>query len=191
VHFDLGTDDPPAEDRHRHLTDPWSPHAAQKEEHHHDPGGTRVRAAALPWPLRSPRTRRQLVHARLVGVVRTAHVAAKLNAMTISRPCTTALPIRPVAPITAMVIYFSLRSQARWNLAGHQLKYEHLYRCEIEALPELAREAKTFRQVFNHVRPHEALDFHLPIEVHRNPALYPQPKIKETHPSRHESVPGS
>jgi len=69
------------------------------------------------------------------------------------------------------------------------LKYEHLYRTEIETLPDLHREAETYRQVFNHIRPHEALGFYRPIEVHHDPALKPQPKpkITETQPSTDES----
>jgi transposase InsO family protein len=67
------------------------------------------------------------------------------------------------------------------------LKYEHLYRMEIETLSDLAREAEAYRQVFNHIRPHEALDFHRPIEVYRDPPLKPQPKIQNPQPSRQES----
>jgi putative transposase len=67
------------------------------------------------------------------------------------------------------------------------LKYEHLYRTEIETLPDLTREADAYRQVFNHVRPHEALGFYRPIEVHRDPSLTPPTKITETQPSRQES----
>ncbi|MEY9997530.1 putative transposase [Streptomyces sp. V4I8] len=54
------------------------------------------------------------------------------------------------------------------------LKYEHLYRLEIEDLDTLAREAEHYRHVFNHVRPHEALAGHRPIEVYRTPTLHPQ-----------------
>lgn len=46
------------------------------------------------------------------------------------------------------------------------LKYEHLYRLEIDNGQELAREAETYRQVFNHIRPHEALDLQRPAKVH-------------------------
>jgi putative transposase len=69
------------------------------------------------------------------------------------------------------------------------LKYEHLYRTEIETLPDLHREAEAYRQVFNHIRPHEALGFYRPIEVHHDPALKPQPKpkIAEAQPSTDES----
>ncbi|WP_370270869.1 integrase core domain-containing protein [Streptomyces sp. V4I8] len=45
------------------------------------------------------------------------------------------------------------------------LKYEHLYRLEIEDLDTLAREAEHYRHVFNHIRPHQALAGHRPIEI--------------------------
>jgi putative transposase len=67
------------------------------------------------------------------------------------------------------------------------LKYEHLYRHEIEILTDLARETEAYRHVFNHIRPHEALDFHRPIEVHRNPSLKPKPKIQNAQLSAKES----
>ena len=67
------------------------------------------------------------------------------------------------------------------------LKYEHLYRHEIETLADLARQAEAYRHVFNHIRPHEALGLHRPIDVHHNPTLKPQPKIRNTQPSRQES----
>ncbi|MDQ1005710.1 putative transposase [Streptomyces sp. V4I23] len=54
------------------------------------------------------------------------------------------------------------------------LKYEHLYRLEIEDLTMLAREAEHYRHVFNHNRPHEALSGHRPIEVYNDPSLHPQ-----------------
>jgi putative transposase len=60
------------------------------------------------------------------------------------------------------------------------LKYEHLCRNEIETLPDLHCAAEAYRQVFNHVRPHEALGFYRPIEVHRDPSLKPTSKITET-----------
>ncbi|MEU5885196.1 integrase core domain-containing protein [Spirillospora sp. NPDC047279] len=58
--------------------------------------------------------------------------------------------------------------------ASGSLRYEHLYRIEIDDLPALAREAEHYRQVFNHIRPHEALSGHRPIEIHTDPALHPQ-----------------
>ena len=54
------------------------------------------------------------------------------------------------------------------------LKYEHLYRHEIDDLPTLAAEAERYRQVFNHIRPHETLGGHRPIEVYRDRRLHPQ-----------------
>lgn len=54
------------------------------------------------------------------------------------------------------------------------LKYEHLYRLEIEDLTELAREAEAYRHIFNHLRPHEALAGRRPIEVYNDPSLHPQ-----------------
>jgi putative transposase len=59
------------------------------------------------------------------------------------------------------------------------LKYEHLYRLEIDDLPALAREAEAYRQVFNHIRPHEALAGARPIEVNRDPARHPQHSDRE------------
>ncbi|MDQ1005786.1 hypothetical protein QFZ82_000271 [Streptomyces sp. V4I23] len=38
----------------------------------------------------------------------------------------------------------------------------------------LAREAEHYRHVFNHIRPHEALSGHRPIEVYNDPSLHPQ-----------------
>jgi len=69
------------------------------------------------------------------------------------------------------------------------LKYEHLYRMEIETLPDLHREAEAYRQIFNHLRPHEARGFYRPIGIHRDPALQPQPNLKptETQPSAEQS----
>lgn len=66
------------------------------------------------------------------------------------------------------------------------LKYEHLYRQEIETLQDLTHQADAYRHVFNHIRPHEALGLHRPIEVHNNPTLKPQLKITETQPSATE-----
>jgi len=54
------------------------------------------------------------------------------------------------------------------------LKYEHLYRHEIDDLPALAREAERYRQIFNHIRPHETLAGHRPIEIYHDPTLHPQ-----------------
>ena len=63
------------------------------------------------------------------------------------------------------------------------LKYEHLYRIEIETLQDLHREAEAWRQIFNHVRPHETLGLHRPIEVHHDSTLRPSVKIPNPQPS--------
>jgi putative transposase len=67
------------------------------------------------------------------------------------------------------------------------LKYEHLYRHEISTLADLTREAEAYRQVFNHIRPHEALGLHRPAEVHNQPTLKPPTKIQNTQPSSQDS----
>jgi putative transposase len=52
------------------------------------------------------------------------------------------------------------------------LKYEHLYRLEIVNAWMLTEEIESFRQLFNEVRPHEALDFATPLEIYlRDPEL--------------------
>ena len=55
------------------------------------------------------------------------------------------------------------------------LKYEHLYRIHerIATVEDLHREAETYRAVFNEIRPHEALGFHRPAEILRDPSLHP------------------
>lgn len=45
------------------------------------------------------------------------------------------------------------------------LKYEHLYRMEISNGPDVAREAETYRQIFNWERPHESLQMDRPGHV--------------------------
>lgn len=50
------------------------------------------------------------------------------------------------------------------------LKYEHLYRHEISDGPTVAREAEAYRQVFNHIRPHEALGMATPAQHYLTPA---------------------
>jgi putative transposase len=47
------------------------------------------------------------------------------------------------------------------------LKYEHLYRIEVPDGQTLAVEAEAYRQVFNTIRPHEALGMRRPVEVHQ------------------------
>lgn len=46
------------------------------------------------------------------------------------------------------------------------LKYEHLYRIEISDGVDLARASEHYRQIFNTIRPHEALDWARPHDVY-------------------------
>ncbi|MEU5846352.1 integrase core domain-containing protein [Saccharopolyspora shandongensis] len=59
------------------------------------------------------------------------------------------------------------------------LKYEHLYRHEIGDGQALVVEAEHYRQVFNHVRPHEALGFARSVDIHQ--------QDQQTQPSTEES----
>jgi putative transposase len=59
------------------------------------------------------------------------------------------------------------------------LKYEHLYRHEIPDGPALAGEVERFVDVYNTRRPHEALDFQLPIDRYlRPPPVTLEPAIQ-------------
>lgn len=66
------------------------------------------------------------------------------------------------------------------------LKYEHLYRIadQIATLADLHHEAESYRQVFNHIRPHKALAMHRPIQIIHDPQLHPIHNIQTK-----ESVP--
>ncbi len=46
------------------------------------------------------------------------------------------------------------------------LKYEHLYRLEIDDGHQLGQEIETYRQLFNQIRPHEALAMRRPLDVY-------------------------
>jgi transposase InsO family protein len=50
---------------------------------------------------------------------------------------------------------------------NQSLKYEHLYRTEIDQPADLADEVDIFVELYNEVRPHEALDFRRPLDVYR------------------------
>jgi putative transposase len=59
------------------------------------------------------------------------------------------------------------------------LKYEHLYRHEIDDGPVLAAQVERFLDVYNTRRPHEALDFALPIDRYlRPPPITLEPAIQ-------------
>jgi putative transposase len=46
------------------------------------------------------------------------------------------------------------------------LKYEHLYRLEIDDGHQLGQEVEAYRQLFNRVRPHEGIAMRRPLDVH-------------------------
>jgi len=51
---------------------------------------------------------------------------------------------------------------------NRSLKYEHLYQREIDQAATLAEEVEAFLRLYNETRPHEALDFKIPLHVHRS-----------------------
>ena len=48
------------------------------------------------------------------------------------------------------------------------MKYEHLYRHEIDDGHQLGQETESYRQLFNRIRPHEAIGMQRPLDVHLN-----------------------
>jgi len=65
--------------------------------------------------------------------------------------------------------------------AFESLKYERLYRQPISDALDLIREAEEHRLEFNNIRPHEALSWHRPVEVHTRAAdprilTFPEPE---------------
>ena len=67
------------------------------------------------------------------------------------------------------------------------LKYEHLYRHEIDDGHQLGHEAETYRQLYNTVRPHQTLAGRRPLDVHLE-ACNTRPVIKS---NEHETLPHS
>ncbi len=67
------------------------------------------------------------------------------------------------------------------------LKYEHLYRLEIDDGYQLGLEVERYRELFNEVRPHEALAMRRPLDVHLE-ACNDRETIKSTEP---ETLPTS
>jgi transposase InsO family protein len=61
------------------------------------------------------------------------------------------------------------------------LKYEHLYRHEIDDGHDLGHHAETYRQLFNTIRPHQSLAGKRPIEAHLA-ACQTDPTLKLTEP---------
>ena len=64
--------------------------------------------------------------------------------------------------------------------AFQSLKYEHLYRREIDDGHDLAAESEHYRQLFNTVRPHQTLAGRRPLDVHLEACQTPPtPKLSE------------
>lgn len=61
------------------------------------------------------------------------------------------------------------------------LKYEHLYRLEIDDGHQLGVEVETYRQLFNQIRPHEGIDMRRPLEFHLE-AIDDRETIKSNEP---------
>ena len=61
------------------------------------------------------------------------------------------------------------------------LKYEHLYRQEIDDGHTLGVQAESYRQLFNQIRPHEGIGMHRPLEVHLE-AINDNQTIKSNEP---------
>jgi len=69
--------------------------------------------------------------------------------------------------------------------AFQSLKYERLYREPIDDALDLVREAEAYRVEFNTIRPHQALSWNRPIEVHQWPGrprdpTFPEPQTLPT-----------
>jgi len=65
------------------------------------------------------------------------------------------------------------------------LKYEHLYRLEIDDRHDLGLETETYRQLFNTIRLHQTLHGRRPLDVHleacQTPATPSNPSPKPCH----------
>ncbi|WP_281491853.1 IS3 family transposase [Buchananella hordeovulneris] len=69
--------------------------------------------------------------------------------------------------------------------AFQSLKYERLYRQQIDDALDLVRQADAYRTEFNTIGPHQALDWNRPSQVHRGlanptPTNFPEPEIPPT-----------
>ncbi len=62
------------------------------------------------------------------------------------------------------------------------LKYEHLYRLEIDDGHTLGLEVESYRQLFNQIRPHEAIGMRRPLHLHLQAINEPQ-TTKPTEPA--------
>lgn len=63
---------------------------------------------------------------------------------------------------------------------NQSIKYEHLYRLEVPDVLALAEEAEAYRDLYNAIRPHEALDFVTPISRYlADPGDHHAPNLSE------------
>lgn len=58
------------------------------------------------------------------------------------------------------------------------LKYEHLYRIEIQSGHDLAQECEEYRRLYNEVRPHESIGMRTPIAAYLEPPWGPPTPVK-------------
>jgi transposase InsO family protein len=64
---------------------------------------------------------------------------------------------------------------------NESLKYEHLYREEIADAQALGEAVERFRDIYNEIRPHEAIGFLTPLAVHlAEPNLFEGESVQET-----------
>lgn len=63
----------------------------------------------------------------------------------------------------------------------NQFKYEHLYRLEIRDVLGLQAACDEYRHFYNDTRPHEAIDFAVPLSRYLvAPAWPPDPRLSES-----------
>ena len=64
---------------------------------------------------------------------------------------------------------------------NQSLKHEHLYRLEIDRAWDLAEEVEAFLDLYNTVRPHEAIGFKRPLDIYlQEPHLFSGESVQET-----------
>lgn len=63
---------------------------------------------------------------------------------------------------------------------NRSLKYEHLYRLEIDDAAELADQVALFLELYNEVRPHETIGDLRPVDVHLRSHLFRAQSVQES-----------
>lgn len=97
-----------------------------------------------------------------------AYKGATFAAFMEKRPELTHIRTRHYAPQTNGVV----------ERLNQSLKYEHLYRHEINDAQELAEQVDKYIDIYNAIRPHEELDFHTPLDAFHARYRY-TPKSRE------------